>query len=259
MKKLILLSALLIFACSSDESDSSDNNSNNTSAQKLIESITVISPSCENTYNLWLFYDNQNRITSFQTQYYETNCSVTNEDDNYDIMNYQIDHSENIISLSANGSSADIPINDDGLYDDTNLTFVNGYLISATGDAPIYNPDECGGTLVWIDNNLVEENTYSNTNCSEIRTTTYEYYEHINPIPFFRISWHNHWGTAFGMTGVFGNQSQNLVSKTTTSYGYKNFNYQLDGDGYPTVIYVESFDNNNTASRYVNYEINYIE
>ena len=55
MKKLLLLASLLVFACSSDESDYSDNNSNNTSAQKLIESITVISPSCENTYNLWLF------------------------------------------------------------------------------------------------------------------------------------------------------------------------------------------------------------
>ena len=246
-----------MFACSDD--NTSDTNDNYTSAERLIESITVISPSCENTYNLWLFYDNQNRITSFQTQYYETNCWVTNEDDNYDIINYQIDYSENIISLSANGSLADIPINDDGLYDDTNLTFVNGYLISATGGEKILPLYECGGTLVWIDNNLVEENTYSNTNCSEIRTTTYEYYEHINPIPFFRISWHNFWGTAFGMTGVFGNQSQNLVSKTTTSDGYKNFNYQLDGDGYPTVIYVESFNNNNIALRYVNYEINYIE
>ena len=258
MKKLLLLSALLIFACSSDDS-SDENNSSILSAQKLIESITVISPSCENTYNLWMFYDNQNRINQFQTQYYETSCDLTDDDDNYDVVNWQITYGENIISLSAENNTATFPISEDGYYNDPNLNFVNGYLISTTADAPVYNPHNCGKTFIWNDNNLVEEKTYLGANCSEIRTTTYEYYEHINPIPFFRVNWHNYWGTPFGLTGFFGNQSQNLVSKITNSSGFKNFNYQLDGDGYPTVIYVESFDNNNSPSRYVNYEINYIE
>ena len=256
MKKLFLLSALLIFACSSADDN---NNSSNLTTQKLIESITVISPSCENTYNLWMFYDNQNRIGSFQTQYYETSCDLT-ADDNYEIVNWQINYDENIISLSAENNTAIFPINDDGYYNDINLNFVNGYLISTTADAPVYNSHNCGETFLWNNNNLVEQKTYLGANCSEIQSTIYEYYEDINPIPFFRVSWHNEWSTAFMLSGIFGKQSQNLVSKITTSSGYNNFNYQFDDDGYPTVIYVEGFNlDNDTPSSYVNYEIKYIE
>ena len=76
MKKLILLLFIpLVFACSSDSSDNNNNNSNDPSEQKLIESITVISGECENTYNLWLYYDNDNRITSYQFQNVVTNCN----------------------------------------------------------------------------------------------------------------------------------------------------------------------------------------
>lgn len=258
MKKLLLVSALFIFACSSDVSN--ENNSSSLTEQKLIESITVISPSCENTYNLWMFYDNQNRIDSFQTQYYETSCDLTDDDDNYDIVNWQINYDENIISLSAENNTATFPINEDGHYNDINLNFTNGYLISTTADSPIYNPYNCGLLNVWNNNNLVEGKTYLGANCSEIQSTIYEYYEDINPIPFFRVSWHNEWSTAFMLSGIFGKQSQNLVSKITTSSGYNNFNYQFDDEGYPSIIYVERFNlDNDTPSSYVNYEIKYIE
>ena len=62
------------------------------------------------------------------------------------------------------------------------------------------------------------------------------------------------------LSGIFGKQSQNLVSKITTSSGYNNFNYQFDDEGYPSIIYVERFNlDNDTPSSYVNYEIKYIE
>ena len=60
MKKLLLLFALLIFACSSDsEGNESTNNSN---SQRLVESITVISATntrAENYYSM--SYDENNR------------------------------------------------------------------------------------------------------------------------------------------------------------------------------------------------------
>ena len=100
-KTLILVSALfLVFACSSD----GDTYSNNNSLIKLIESIIVISPSCENTYNLWMFYDNQNRITSFQTKYYQTICDVADEG-NFDIVNWQVVYGENVITSRHRKSS----------------------------------------------------------------------------------------------------------------------------------------------------------
>ena len=46
-------------------------------------------------------------------------------------------------------------------------------------------------------------------------------------------------GTAFGLTGIYGNTSRNLISKSSTPNGYKNYSYQFDDDGFPTVIYVE--------------------
>ena len=93
MKKLILLSALLVFACSSD-SEGNDNNSNNPSIEKLIKSITVISGECENTENLWLYYDEENRITSFETQVVETNCNGQ-EGSNSEILEWQLKYTEN--------------------------------------------------------------------------------------------------------------------------------------------------------------------
>ena len=76
MKKLFYFFLAINVACSSGD-DSSDNNDpdNDNSAERLIESITIISGNCENVYNLWLFYDNLNRVASVQSQYVETNCN----------------------------------------------------------------------------------------------------------------------------------------------------------------------------------------
>ena len=52
MKKLLYLFLAITVACSSGD-DSTENNDpdNDNSAQRLIESITIISGNCENVYN----------------------------------------------------------------------------------------------------------------------------------------------------------------------------------------------------------------
>jgi PBP1b-binding outer membrane lipoprotein LpoB len=76
MKKLLLLSALLIFACT--DVDTSNEENTNPSNEKLIESVTFSSVqtcldfsdfSSANTTNCT--YNSDNLITSFKNQFYE--------------------------------------------------------------------------------------------------------------------------------------------------------------------------------------------
>ena len=262
MKKLLLLSAILIFACSSD--DSSD--SNNISNEKLIESITVISGNCQNTHNLWLDYDNDNRITSFQIQYVETNCDGE-VGSNGDIQNGQLEYNENSILISFVNDTFSIPIDQNGLLDDENTTFVDGYLISTNSSS--FFGGNCDVTRLWENNNLIQANYYAqnNNNCS-VRKVLREYNENLNPIRFFWNAYHIWLGTVIELAGVFGKESKNLLSKSTTLYDDDNDNsidresiynyyYQLDEDGYPSVINIISTDSNSMIERSVTYQLTY--
>jgi len=266
MKKLILLLFIpIFFTCSDDESsDGNDNNSNNPGAQKLIESITVISGECENTHNLWLYYDDENRISSYEFQYVVTNCDG-DEGSNSEIGEGQFEYAENNLTWIHLGVSYSFPINDDGTINDANLTFVDGYLISEDPNAGgTYDAINCETTHIWVDNNLIETNQVEN-NLNECYAvdTVYEYSSNINPIPFFWPNNYVGWGTAFILTGALGKESQNLISKETGFHswgqGVYDFQYQLDDDGYPIVIYTEYNSSSNNFNRSVNYEITYIE
>ena len=80
MKRILILTALLIFACSSD--DSSDTNDNNdTSSERFIESVELFSvQQCgetdgfisEEVFNI--LYNSQNNPTSYNYQVFETSC-----------------------------------------------------------------------------------------------------------------------------------------------------------------------------------------
>ena len=186
MKKLILLLFIpLVFTCSSDSSDdNNNNNSNNPSIQKLIESITVISGECGYAENLWLYYDNENRISSYEIQFVEQDC---NGQQGYygPIAEFQVEYVENVLTFSYPViSTLTSPINDDGTINDANLTFVNGYLILEDPNAGGNWELDCERTYVWVDNNLIEINEINENNCDGTQTF-YEYSSYINPIPFF--------------------------------------------------------------------------
>ena len=263
MKKLILLLFIpFVFTCSSDSSDNNNHNSNNPGVQKLIESITVISGECENTYNLWLYYDDENRITSYQYQYVVTNCNG-DEGSNSEIAEGQFEYAENNLTWIHNEVPYSLPINDDGTINDANLTWIDGYLISADPNAGgTFDMYDCEMTNVWVDNNLIESYRVENGDCFAY-DTMYEYSSNINPIPFFEPNSHINWGTAFQLTGALGKQSQNLISKVTQFYDWgqavSDFQYILDDDGYPIVIYTEYNSSSNNFNSSVNYEITYIE
>ena len=263
MKKIFLLSALFIFACSGgDSSDDNNNNSNNPGIQKLIESINVISGECENTENLWLYYDNENRITSYEVQYVETDC---NGQQGYygPITEFQVEYVENFLTFSVPGGTLTSPINDDGTINDANMTFVNGYLILEDPNAGgNWGFLDCEKTYVWVDNNLIEINEMFDENNCDGTQTVYEYSQNLNLIPFFWPRNYVGFGTAFELTGAAGKQSQNLISKETRlrPWGQESydFQYQFDADGYPTVIYTRH-SVNGIPDIFVNYEITYIE
>ena len=260
MKKLLLLSALFIFACSSD--DSSD--SNNVSNEKLIESITVISGNCQNTHNIWLDYDNENRITSFQIQYIETNCDGE-VGSNSDIQNGQLEYNENLILIPFANETFSIPIDQNGLLDDENTTFVDGYLISTNSSS--FFGGNCDVTRLWENNNLIE----ANSDCiddNSVKKVLREYNENLNPIRFYWNDWHIWFGTVIELAGVVGKGSENLLSKSTILYDddddnsidreeIYNYYYQLDEDGYPSVINIITTYSNSMIERSVTYQLTY--
>ena len=259
---LYIFLAVTIFACSDD--DSSD--SNNVSNEKLIESITVISGNCQNTHNLWLDYDNDNRIKSFQIQYVETNCDGE-VGSNSDIENGQLEYNENSILISfINETPFLIPIDQNGLLYDVNTTFVNGYLISTNSSS--FFGGNCDVTRLWDNNNLIEANNYAQNNNCSVRKVLLEYNENLNLIRFYWNDWHIWSGTVIELTGVFGKGSKNLLSKSTTLYDDDNDNsidreeiynyyYQLDEDGYPSVINIITTYSNSTIERSVTYQLTY--
>mgnify|MGYP004035577985 FL=1 len=69
------------------------------------------------------------------------------------------------------------------------------------------------------------------------------------------------------LNGIAGRASKNLVSKRTSISGpgnsnvieITNFQYQLDSDGYPTVIYIDSSNSFSDIERTVTYEITYVD
>tara|TARA_B100001059_G_C17736041_1_gene528905 strand:- start:497 stop:943 length:447 start_codon:yes stop_codon:yes gene_type:complete len=137
MKKLFYFFLAINVACSSGD-DSSDNNDpdNDNSAERLIESITIISGNCENVYNLWLFYDNLNRVASVQSQYVETNCN--GEQGTFgEVYEVEFMYTDNNVTLTvpSTGDSFSYPINVDGMLDDNEVTFINNQVIYVSSNS----------------------------------------------------------------------------------------------------------------------------
>ena len=269
MKKLILLLFIpLIFACSDESSDSDNNNSNNPNVQKLIESITLISGDCLNPSqgNLWLNYDNQNRISSFQSQVFDINSGCNTLDSNMQIREMEIEYTDDELILHYQNEALSFPVNDEGLLDDPNTTFENGYLIAQNGNA-IFNEGGCDIVLEWVDNNLISSiqegwpDCGDDTSGGDINNSTFnEYYQNLNPIQYYTPSRYNDFLNVLMMTGLFGKSSQNLILSETWDNGNRinNYQYQFDNDGYPIEIYIESVSNSGWVAT-VGYQITYIQ
>ena len=271
MKKLFYFFLAITVACSSGD-DSSDNNDpdNDNSAERLIESITIISGNCENVYNLWIFYDNLNRVASVQSQYVETNCN--GEQGTFgEVYEVEFMYTDNNVTVTVPsiGNSFSYPINVGGMLDDNEVTFVNNQLIYISPNSLFAG--DCGVTYVWVENNLIEANYFMGDSENGIycdgRQVNYEYYEDLNLIENFWIQQRYYWDTGLVLNGIAGRASKNLISKRTSISGpgnsnvieTTNFQYQLDPDGYPTVIYINSSNDFSDIERTVTYEVTYMD
>lgn len=266
MKNLLYLFFITIIACSTRD-DSSDNNDteNNNSVGRLIESITVISADCENIQNVWFTYDDNNRVSSTQIQYIESDCN--GEQGSYgEIYNVDYIYTSNNVTLDTPFEQFQIPINSEGLADDGNITFVDDFIININPNSILGG--DCGVNYIWLENNLMETISYqgasNNGSWCDGRRTIFEYSDNLNLVEHFWISKRFNFDTGLALNGAFGKSSEKLVSKSTSIYASgstetTNFQYQLNSDGYPTVIYVNSsFGGSNTQSSVV-YEVTYID
>jgi Ca2+-binding EF-hand superfamily protein len=111
----------------------------------------------------------------------------------------------------------------------------------------------------------------TNSDCiddNSVKKVLREYNENLNPIRFYWNDWHIWFGTVIELAGVFGKGSENLLSKSTTLYDddddnsidreeIYNYYYQLDEDGYPSVINIITTYSNSMIERSVTYQLTY--
>ena len=260
MKKLILLSALLIFACSSD--DEGNDNANNPNAQRLVESITAISANDTHTFNSWFSYDQNNRLSTMQCQFNDYNEFGQIFDEGI-IEVYNIEYSDNAIDFGWNDEevSSTYLLNNDGTIDANFITFLNGYLNT------IQENDNCLNQYTWVNNNLTQSVETCSPNFSDLDKVIeeFEYTNHINPIGYYGWILSADSGVAAMpyLVGAMGKTSELLPNKirrcvgnTLSPINQNNCNnfteteitYEFDGQGYPIVI------NANRYRQSVNYE-----
>ena len=267
MKKLFLLSALLIFACSSDD----EGNGNNNNSSKLVESITILSANII-TGNYWFQYDNNNRIISFEWQNlsYSSSGELVDESVIYFV---NLEYIDNVVRLYGNdgfndGFIGEFALTENGHYDIGGFNFDNGYLQSIDY---IHDDNECTEEYSWVNDNLVE----SYDSCEELAGSArkqWEYSNHINKIEGFMWWWGGGSGYAIlqYLSGWRGIASQNLPSIRKECYSGNNpnlplnqencqfqfeqihYSYEFDSQGYPIVIN-HNYDNSSYVSAAVTY------
>ena len=259
MKKLLLLSALLIFACSSD-SEGNDN-ANNPNAQRLVESVTVISANGSPTFNYWFSYDENNRLSTMQHQFndYDEFGQIFDEGI---IEVFNIEYSENAIEFIWNDETYSVLLNNDETINDNSITFLNGYLNTIeTRDG---QDDNCLQQYTWVNNNLTQIVETCSPNFLDSDIVEYEYTNHTNPIGYYGLSLSRSGGGVMPyLIGAMGKASELLPNKIISCRGNtyspinqnncNNFDeteitYEFDSQGYPIVI------NENRYSQSVNYE-----
>jgi hypothetical protein len=222
MKKLLLLSALFIFACSSEDSSVTNDNSNPPLKQLL--SFEMI----ENTGNIiiegtscYFTYENNKIITSEEHSYPNLGNIVTKT---YDYFDNQII----ITNWDLQGGIDVFPI-ENGLfssYENVIVEFENNKLIK-------YGRFD----LTWEGNNisLIEEDGFP---------ITLEYSTIENKTDFFSFPflWEGHLGInnnyiPWVVSGAMGISPINLPSKLIISEQRKyEYQYTFDDDGYPIYI-----------------------
>jgi hypothetical protein len=231
MKKLLLLSALLILACSSDDSNESQNSTNS----KKLRSFTVMNPclNCEAENGNYSYSDG--KLTSIDGEFI-----VTDEDGQMyngypSESNYTIEHLPNSIIVNDNGDTEIFQINNDGTILSEDIEFNDGYL-QRINDVN-YN---------WSSGNLMgfsgapspqDVTTIDYTDFDDltehlgiiIATGNYIFFSHDNLI---------------SILGLMGNSTQKLPHTVTTTSGNNTFiqtyTYLLSDDGYPFQITLEN-------------------
>ena len=253
MKKLLLLSAFLIFACSSDDSNNEENT--NPSNEKLIESVTFSSvQTCldfsdfrsANTTNCT--YNSDNLITSFKTQFYDLECPN-------DLLYYEqnstnyIEHFDRYLIASSMGELAQIDLNDNGYIDTintndddvvSNIVYDNGYFSSITPEN-----GSPGVNFIYQNGNLIRTEGIGDDRFETVITyTTFENKSKLfhpffgSLIPHYPVQ--NYYGknnTNLPLTKETNRYYEGELSYTETEY----FTYSFDSDGYVTFLEIGTF------------------
>ena len=261
MKRILILTTLFIFACSSDDS-SDTNDNNNTTSERLIESLTLHSiQTCEtygtfNTANVTnCTYNNNNLITSFTSQFYEFGCPDNfyyNEEitDSYEYFNGYVVVSSNDgvnqIDLNENGNVDTHNVTQSGVTYVHNLTYENNYIVSMSGINRYYELQSTyeNGNLINID---VER---QDGDIEEINIT-YTQYENKSKLfhpflftimPYLPIQ--NFYGKnntnlpATYVRNVYNSNGE--LTQNDTEY----YNYIFDDDGYVIFLEVGNYSDN---------------
>jgi len=243
MKKLLLLSALLIFACSSDNT-SDPNIPNDNSLNKKIKSMTVISAECVNsTDSIWFYFDENGVLDYTQQQQINPFCDTVYTQSEEVGIQYTVFYEffDDMIVATLNNDTIEVPINENGYWDGVVLDN-DGYMVSQQ----IY----CNRVAhyVWQNGNLVQQyyeepDSYPNGCEPDLYYINYERnYEYNNQLrPYYFL---NHFvGTVWIAPSaiIFSENNQpkgsiNLISTVTEPDRVTNYNYQFDNQGYPTVV-----------------------
>ncbi|MDA8572312.1 hypothetical protein N9K85_03310 [Flavobacteriaceae bacterium] len=258
MKKLLLISAFLIFTCSSESEDS---NINSNTTEKKILSIEIIEDDdlCKDGYNYSYTYDNDN-ITLATGQYYLSSCLSQgwteweyNEPFNTE---YQYFSDKIVVSNFGNNVGVnEVYFDDNGLITgmsswenlgDYQIIFDNGY-INKLG---VFDFEWQDGNIIRVDNNQNSSSyvyTYSNISNKTsfiLRPLLYSFSFIGENIPLYSY-------------GLYGEKSSKLPISQTQYLNNEtvvfNYDYILDDEGYPIYININEisyYENENSERNY---------
>lgn len=253
MKKLLLLSAFLIFACSSDDASNEENT--NPSNEKLIESVTFSSvQTCldyssfrsANTTNC--IYNSDNLITSFKTQIYGLECPNYLLYEEQNSTNY-IEHFDGYLIASSMGELAQIDLNDNGYIDtfNTNDDDVVSNIVYDNGNFSSITPENGspGVNFIYQNGNLIRTEGIGDDRFETVITyTTFENKSKLfhpfwgSLIPHYPLQ--NYYGknnTNLPLTRVTNSYYEGELIETTTEY----YTYSFDNEGYVTFLEIGTF------------------
>ena len=260
MKKGLLLSALLIFACTDDDASNEENT--NPSNEKLIESVTFSSVqtcldyssfSSANTTNC--NYNSDDLLTSFKFQNYDLECPnellydeqnstiYIEHFDGYIMSGYSMGELVQI-DLNANGYIDTIDTNDDDVTIVSNIVYDNGYISSLTRDN-----GSSGVNYIYQNGNLIRAEDISDDSRETVITyTTFEnksklFHPLFGGLSYPYVPLQNYYGknnTNLPLTRVSNRYYEEGVSETTTTY----YNYSFDNEGYVTFLEIRTFIEN---------------